>query len=99
MGSICGDLSGRDLIRYECEQAAVSQLKVIITLASWDVSLYDTIPVHTKLPIINKPHPPLLTSQGGTAVCAPRPVTLMRCFMHCVRLKLIHTSGNLKISM
>ncbi len=33
-----------------------------MTLASWDVSHYDRMPVHTKLPIISKPRPPLLSS-------------------------------------
>lgn len=39
-----------------------------MTLASWDVSLYDTMPVHTKLPIISKPRPPLLTSRRVRAL-------------------------------
>ncbi len=38
------------------------QLRVFMTLASWDGSHYDRMPVHTKLPIISKPHPALLSS-------------------------------------
>jgi len=63
-----------------------------MTLASWDVSLYDTMLVHTKLPIINKPRPPFLTSRR---VCA------LACDLDedCVHFNLIHTSGNLDISI
>ncbi len=39
---------------------------------------------------------PLLTSQAGTG---PVTLTVTGCLMHCVHFKLIHTTGNLEMSM